>query len=59
MLTRQEILQIAAKALADPRTVERWARGEPIRGMALERVERAAKELRIKRPATDAKANSL
>ena len=42
---REQVLIIAAKAAADPRTVERLLRGEQVRGTVRERIEIAAREL--------------
>ncbi len=44
-LSRHQELEVAVKASADPRTVRKVVAGEPVRGVARERVERALREM--------------
>lgn len=47
---RSDVLAIASKSFADPRTVERWMRGAPVRYLVGERLGKAARELGIEAP---------
>jgi hypothetical protein len=49
-LLRLTSLQLAAAASCDPRTTNAWLRGRRVRGLTAERIERAARELGIRRP---------
>lgn len=49
-LTKQQILQLAAEACVDPRTIARIYDGQQSKMMVLERVADAAKTLKIPAP---------
>lgn len=51
-LTQQQVLQVAGEAAVDPRTVKRIYAGEKSPKLVRERVEAAAKKLRIAAPPT-------
>lgn len=49
-LNNADILSVAGLAAADPRTVRRAYLGQPVRGMARSRIERAAAQLGLSAP---------
>jgi DNA-binding LacI/PurR family transcriptional regulator len=49
-LTRRTIIRLAAAGDVDPRSVERVARGEPVRDRVRARIEEAARELGVDLP---------
>jgi len=49
-LTREQILHLAGVASADPRTVERLYEGERTQRLVRERIEAAAKKLKLPKP---------
>jgi hypothetical protein len=59
MLSPELVFAIASRALADPKTVRKWARGGKDRGRmkpsAVTRIERAASELGVRLPTTEAR----
>jgi DNA-binding LacI/PurR family transcriptional regulator len=46
-LTKDQVLRVASDASCDPRTVERYLRGETVRGKVRERIEEALRKLRL------------
>jgi hypothetical protein len=50
--TRREIHRLCGETGADPRTVTRWLRGEPVTAIAAYGLEEAAKKLGIPLPAS-------
>lgn len=56
MYTREQVLRIAAQAEVDPRTVERCVNGKAgVRPSSANRIQRAIKTLRIRKPKGAAK----
>jgi hypothetical protein len=55
-ITRPELLQLAAAADADPRTVARVLRGEHVRGRAGERIREALTTRQRQEPADGGRA---
>jgi hypothetical protein len=51
-LSRKQVLQLAAEAQVDPRTIENIYKGEPSKGLVRSRVEEAAKKLKFVAPPT-------
>lgn len=49
-LTRADVLRIAAAAEVDPRSVERFVLGQPMRGLTRDRIERAIAEYQAQQP---------
>ena len=49
-LTREQILNLAGAAMADPRTVQRVYQGEKTQALVRERIEAAAKKLKFPKP---------
>lgn len=47
-MTRAEILQVAAEAQCDPRTVKSYVDGKRVYGLSKDRIEAAIKKLKIK-----------
>lgn len=47
-MTREQVMQIAGSAQCDPRTVEAYYRGDKVRPLLKDRIEAAAKKLKIK-----------
>jgi DNA-binding LacI/PurR family transcriptional regulator len=48
-MTGAQVLQVAAEASCDPRTVRRYLDGKRVRTMARERIEMAMKKLKIRK----------
>ena len=48
-MDKKSIMRVAAEASCDPRTVERFAKGEPVRALVEERIKAAMKKLKIKK----------
>ncbi len=46
---RRDALRLAAETRCDPRTAEKWLTGEEVQGSAGYALERAARDLKIKR----------
>lgn len=44
-LTAHEVRAVSVRAVCSPETVKRWLRREPLRGVSLERIEKAARIL--------------
>jgi DNA-binding LacI/PurR family transcriptional regulator len=49
VLQQAHVLQIAAKASCDARTVQRYLNGLPVRNLVRERIEAAMKALKIRK----------
>jgi len=47
-MTREQVLQIAGAAQCDPRTVEAYYKGKNVRPLLKDRIDAAAKKLKIK-----------
>lgn len=48
-MNKTDIMRVAAEASCDPRTVQRFANGEPVRALVEERIRAAMKKLKIKK----------
>lgn len=49
-LTREQIFTLAGAAMADPRTVQRLYEGSKTQALVRERIELAAKKLKLPKP---------
>jgi hypothetical protein len=52
--TRQQVLKLAAEVDCDPRTVEKWCRGEPVSSGFRYALDAAAKKLKLPLPTDSA-----
>lgn len=43
----EQVRRVAGKSLVDPRTIQRWLRGEIVRASSAARIEQAAKQLGV------------